>query len=214
LQLVPANRRRYTQLVNDATLAILAGGEGSRMGKPKGLLTINRVPILDFLLDRFAWTGPTMLITAPGREHPPGWQRFTRECVDPVARLGPLRGILTALEHAKTEIVVVATVDMPNVSSAQLDWIGGILFSGGETVGVMTQRNISGQGQIEPFPSGFRTTAIDILRTRLDKGARSVYTLKDQAGFTVVSAPANWPESVWVNLNNPEEFDTFVAQSI
>ena len=52
---------------DDTTLAILAGGEGSRMGMPKAHLTLAGVPILDYLLDHFGWPGRTMLITAPGR---------------------------------------------------------------------------------------------------------------------------------------------------
>src|SRR4051794_14061635 len=90
------------------------------MGKPKAWLTLRGQPILEYLLDRFAWPGPTLLVTAPGREHPPGYERFTREVVDPIADLGPLRGVLTALEHAQTPTVVVTTVDMPNVQRAHL----------------------------------------------------------------------------------------------
>src|SRR3954467_6767125 len=89
------------------TLVILAGGAGSRMGKPKGGLLIDDRPILEYLLDRFRWPGPTLLVTAPGREHPPGCQRFDLEAVDPVSDAGPLRGILTALENATTDQVVV-----------------------------------------------------------------------------------------------------------
>src|SRR5439155_7528658 len=105
------------------TLAILAGGEGSRMGKPKAELLLGGKPILEFLLDRFAWGGPTMLVTAPRREHPPGWERFTLEAVDPVADLGPLRGVLTALNNATTKLVVMTTVDMPGVRQSQLVWL-------------------------------------------------------------------------------------------
>src|SRR5256885_5263746 len=105
------------------TLALLAGGKGSRMGGPKGSLEVRGEPILEYLLDRFAWRGETMLVTAPGIARPRGAERFDREVVDPVAGLGPLRGVLTALENATTEIVVVATVDMPGVGREQLLWV-------------------------------------------------------------------------------------------
>ena len=200
--------------MTDITLAILAGGEGSRMGKPKALLAIDQTPILEFLLNRFAWTGPTLLVTAPGRQHPPGWNRFTAECTDPVPGLGPLRGILTALEHAQTSIVIFATVDMPNITPLQLDWIAEQIHHGRDTIGLMTRRIISGKEQIEPFPSTFRITAADALRNRLERGSRSVNSLKDQPGFAVISAPADWPASTWINLNHPEEFDAFANRSI
>ena len=53
-----------TSSLSNVTLAILAGGEGSRMGKPKGHLEIAGKPILAYLLDQIGWPGPTMLVTA------------------------------------------------------------------------------------------------------------------------------------------------------
>src|SRR3954463_11699786 len=97
------------------TWAVLAGGEGIRMGRPKGDLEINGLPILRYLLQRVEWSGPTLLVTAPGRERPPAHYDFDREVVDPAAGLGPLRGVLTAIEAAQTESLVVSTVDMPGL---------------------------------------------------------------------------------------------------
>src|SRR5690348_14005110 len=99
----------------ETTLAILAGGAGTRMGGPKSALVVRGKPILGYLLDQLRWPGPTMLVTAPGCEQPLGANRFDREVRDPVAGLGPLRGVLTALQNASTDIVVVSTVDAPNV---------------------------------------------------------------------------------------------------
>src|SRR5688572_7399 len=109
------------KLDRDLTLAVLAGGEGSRMSRAKSLLHVNDRPILEHLLERFAWPGPTLLVTAPGRERPPGVGRFTREFADPIAGQGPLRGILTALENAMTSRVAFAAVDMPLVERHHLD---------------------------------------------------------------------------------------------
>jgi hypothetical protein len=66
------------------TLAVVAGGEGRRMGRPKGHLTLDGRPIPERLMNRLAWAGPTLLVTAPGREHPPGCRLFTKEATDPV----------------------------------------------------------------------------------------------------------------------------------
>src|SRR2546430_7328455 len=90
-----------------STLAVLSGGAGSRMGGPKGSLEVRGKPILEYLLGRFQWRGQTLLVTAPGIGRPRGAERLDREVLDPVAGLGPLRGVLTALENASTEIVVV-----------------------------------------------------------------------------------------------------------
>src|SRR5688500_9615172 len=104
------------------TLAVLAGGAGSRMGRAKSLLTVRGRPILDYLMDRLNWPGPTMLVTAAGRERPPGAGRFEREVHDDVEGEGPLRGVYTALTHATTPVIAIAAVDMPAVTQADLGW--------------------------------------------------------------------------------------------
>jgi molybdopterin-guanine dinucleotide biosynthesis protein A len=190
---------------HDTTLCILAGGEGQRMGRPKGELRIGNKLILNFLLDRFAWPAPTMLVTAPGREHPPAWQRFDREVVDPVAGLGPLRGVLTALEHATTPMILVATVDMTGITSQQLYFVLDRLDSNRDALGVMTQRMIEGSAQIEPFPSAFRAQAKQIIAQELAAQRRSVHSLSKIAGFVVIDAPGDWDQAVWRNLNTPAD---------
>lgn len=188
------------QKTSDITLAILAGGEGSRMGKPKGELRVGGKPILHYLLERLAWPGPTMLVTAPGREHPPAWEQFSTEVADPIARAGPLRGILTALDNAKTEIVIVTPVDMPLVDRSQLEWLANQL---GDSLGVMTTRGET----IEPFPSAFKTIARDVIREQLESGKGGIGRLTKLPQFRAVAAPPIWSESVWTNLNTIHDLD-------
>jgi molybdopterin-guanine dinucleotide biosynthesis protein A len=192
--------------MRDVTLAILAGGEGSRMGVPKGELRIGDEPILSYLLRQIAWQGPTMLVTAPGRERPAGHERFDREVVDPVAGLGPLRGLLTAVENTTTPLVVVATVDMPGVRHEQLVRLIEHLSARPASTGVMFTRD----GQIEPFPSAWRTTSVDVIRARVDGGRLSVRAAVDEASVDAVAAPPEWSGSVWTNLNRPADLDEFL----
>ena len=187
------------------TLAILAGGEGSRMGKPKGMLAVCGRPILSYLLERFQWKGPTLLVTAPGREHPPGWKEFDREVVDAVVGEGPLRGVLTALEGSESELTLVTTVDMPEVGREQLIWLAeGI---DGAAQGLLVRRLSS--GRIEPFPSIFRADAAALIRLRLAEGQGSVQAL---GGCEAMTVPAEWAERIWTNLNRPEDFKKWLSR--
>jgi molybdenum cofactor guanylyltransferase len=187
------------------TLAVLAGGSGSRMGAPKSQLRLGGRPILDGLLDRFAWRGPTMLVTAPGNERPPGAGRFGAEVTDVRPGEGPLRGVLTALEHATTDVVAVVTVDMPGVGPAEVGWLIQRL----DAVAVMCSRDVGGAASVEPFPLVIRTAARDAVSRRLGAGNRSVYSLREEVGVRVVPAPAGWPARVWTNLNRPEDLEAF-----
>lgn len=194
--------------LKDVTLVVLAGGAGSRMGKPKGWLTLGGRPILDHLLDRLAWPGQSLLVTAPGREHPPGWERFTREIPDPIPDGGPLRGVLTALEKSWTPLLLVLTVDMPGMGLEQCACIVAALRESPSTLGLMLRRPIDGQSQPEPFPLAIRRSAQPIVTWRLQRQGRSVHGLLREKGFTSIDAPS-WGERVWTNLNSPADVAEF-----
>ena len=189
----------------DVTLAILAGGAGSRMGQPKGLIEIDGRPILVDLLERISWTGPTLLVTSPGREHPPGWAEFHREVVDPVAGQGPLRGVLTALEHAATDVLVVAVGDMPGVTRGHLEWLAIELGAASGALALMLRRG----EQVEPFPSAYRRGAADMVAAQLVRGRHAVHGLAVDDRVLVRPAP-DWPELAWTNLNRPADLEAYL----
>jgi len=192
------------------TLAVLAGGEGRRMGGPKGVLALDGRPILERLLDRLDWPGPTLLVTAPAREHPPGWRRFTNEVTDPVAGEGPLRGILTALTHAPTNEVVVLPVDMPNITSAPLAWLAARLREHPNASAVMLERPGRAPSSIEPLPAAFRATIAETLvRARLGDRRFALHLLTDSSEIVVIRAPAAMTDDFWANLNTPSDLATY-----
>ena len=187
---------------SDVTLAVLAGGEGSRMGKAKSELRIEGEPILIWLMEKIKWTGPTMLVTAPGREHPSGFEIFDTEVVDPVAGVGPILGLLTALENARSEFLIVVTVDMPMVRREHLRWVVEAMRAKPQAAGFMCENQI----EVQPFPSAWRCEkARTIVLEHFKTGARSVYSLQDHPD--VIVTKAQWPESTWLNLNGPEDLD-------
>ena len=178
------------------TLAILAGGRGERMGKPKSSLRVGDQPILSYLLKRFAWRGPTMLVTSPGREKPPGAQKFDREVVDPVEGMGPVRGLITALENSQTENLIVASVDMPLVEREQLLWLLERMEERPKASAVMLRFDA-----LEPFPSIFRKERAE--RPLCENASMRSLTKID--GFEVLPAPAHWSHDIWTNLNEPAD---------
>jgi molybdopterin-guanine dinucleotide biosynthesis protein A len=192
----------------ETTLAILAGGEGSRMGRPKALLEIKGRPILRHILEQARWQGPTLLVTSPGRESPPGAESFDAEVSDPVSGLGPLRGLLTALEHAKTQQVVVAAVDMPMVGSTVFNWLTAQMDSRPFAMALILKRTVGEQTRIEPFPAAFRKSAIRMLLERLNSGKGALKSIGDCSGVELLVAPASWGPEVWTNLNIPKDIQT------
>lgn len=187
------------------TLAILAGGNSTRMGAAKSHLVIHGQPILEYLLRRFNWTGPTLLVTAPHNQHPPGRELFGREVSDPIPDQGPLRGILTALEAATTDTLLITTVDMPNMTQPQLLWIVDQLSPSTHAVMLRNHRD-----QIEPFPMAIRKGAIASIVAQLQSNRRSVHSLAAQPSMATRPAPADWPADTWLNLNFPEDLTAYL----
>lgn len=179
------------------------------MGMPKAMLRVGDQPILEYLLEKFAWPGPTMLVTAPGREHPPGSVRFHREVSDPVAGLGPLRGVLTSLQNAASEWVAVATVDMPGIGREQFEGLLGSISSG--DLGAAYERRASDDEHVlEPFPLLIRRGALQMIERRTAGGLLSVAGMLGERQFAHLQTPAAWDDRIWTNLNRPADLDRFL----
>jgi molybdopterin-guanine dinucleotide biosynthesis protein A len=192
------------------------------MGKPKGDLLIGGRPILRYLLESMRWPGPTLLVTAPGRENPPGYELFDGQAVDAVAE-GPLRGILTALENSTTDQVVVVTLDMPGMGREQLEWLLDVGWTSSPADSAdggrvhppykMMSRIVDGKIRIEPFPLVVHREAEGAIAAHLGAGNRAVHSLSDLAGFAVYAAPEDWPARVWTNLNTPQDYESFLRNA-
>jgi molybdopterin-guanine dinucleotide biosynthesis protein A len=205
---------REQTILSNVTLAVLAGGSGNRMGVPKAWLQLGNKSILVSLLERMRWAGPTLLVCTPGTVHPPGCEMFDREVTDPVAGLGPLRGILTALETAATTMVATVTVDMPGVGPEMLAHLIDALEARTECNGLMCRVKRQNEYQIEPFPSVFRVKAASNISVRLDSSCRSVRSLCDEDAFCAIEAPQEWGVNVWTNLNTRNDLAAFESATI
>jgi molybdopterin-guanine dinucleotide biosynthesis protein A len=188
------------------TLALLAGGEGSRMGTPKALLRVGDKPVLRFLLERLNWPGPTLLVSSPQLQHPPGAEAFDRETSDEVAGEGPLRGLAAALRYSKTDMLVVIAVDMVLVERNDLEWFVGQLDALPAALGLMSAHD----GKVEPLPLAIRKTAIDVVNEHLKSGRRSLHGLTDDARIETTDG-SSLPPRVWFNVNTPGDWEQFLS---
>jgi molybdenum cofactor guanylyltransferase len=98
------------------TVAIVAGGNGSRLGfRHKGLIPVGETTLIEQLLAE-APAGPRWVVTNSA-------EAYAFLDVPLVADLVPGRGapggVVTALCVAQTEWVVIAACDMPNVRSSE-----------------------------------------------------------------------------------------------
>jgi molybdenum cofactor guanylyltransferase len=189
----------------DTTLAILAGGRGSRMGGTKDQLRIAGRPALLHLLDRLAFAGPTILVTSPAHPTPLGHERFDQVVVDQLTGVGPLAGIVAALRAASTPLVCFLTVDMPNVGPEQVRWLVDVHGNLPDAAGILCRWRHMNEPSLESFPNLIRSRAASAVSDHIAAGRYSVRSLLSIPGFVALGTPVNWPASVWLNLNEPRD---------
>ncbi len=96
------------------TLAVLAGGKSSRMGKDKALLPFLGKPLIERIVSRLRLiTGEVILAT----DNPDLYSSYDwKIVVDEVKEAGPLAGIYASFKAASFPMVAVVACDMPFVN--------------------------------------------------------------------------------------------------
>ncbi len=105
--------------VDQTCLAILAGGQGRRLGGvAKGLLIVEGETVLTRLLRLAPGFGDCLLAT----DDPEPYDSFgVRKFADPIPGRGAPGGVLAALSGARTPLVLVVACDMPFVTRAVVE---------------------------------------------------------------------------------------------
>lgn len=98
------------------SVAVMAGGQSSRMGRDKAFVTVGGRPLIEHVLARVSDLGQVeTFIVGP---HTPGYVALGLPLVNDLQPgAGPLGGIFTALSVAQTEQVVIVACDVPFVSA-------------------------------------------------------------------------------------------------
>jgi len=103
------------------TIAIQAGGRSSRMGRDKALLPLGGMPLIEHVLRRVEGLGDEVILTT---NRPDDYAFLGRRMVgDRHPGAGALDGLLTALEAACGDRVLLLACDMPFVSRSLLEFM-------------------------------------------------------------------------------------------
>lgn len=202
--------------MKDVTLAVIAGGAGSRMGGPKWGLMVEGRPVLERLVERMAWEGPMVLVLGADTGASPDPSLRSRLFLDAFTDIvhderpgeGPVAGILGALRPCETEWMVCVPVDMPGLSGEHARWLAAAGARRGCTC-CITRRQMGGSWQLEPFPLLVRCAATGSIDRAWRGGLRAMRDLGSMEGAVVLDAPQEWGEEVWVNLNTPGDLRAY-----
>ena len=181
---------------------VLAGGASRRMGQDKAALALDGEPLLSRVvrLLEAALGQPVMVIGPPERAAlAPG----ARVVPDARPGLGPLGGIVSALQAASTPHIFVAACDMPFLRPALVRYVASLAFG----YDVVVPRSARGTEQLCAV---YEQGCVAAIQARLAASDRAVAPLYAQVRTREV-APAEWaaydPDGrSFININTPEEW--------
>lgn len=179
----------------DATLAILCGGAGKRLGGvPKGLLEIEGRPFIDRLLALRLLFQDVFLVTS----EPAPYERFNARIVrDLWVGLGAPGALHTALCTAETEWIFVVAADMPFMTmSAALE----AFDERTEDADVVAP---SVDDRYEPFGALYRRSLAETFGARLEK--EPTPSIHELLALARVKAITPTDRRAYTNVNTEED---------
>lgn len=186
-----------------STVAILAGGKSSRMGRDKALLDCGGTTFLERIATTAVRAGFDVLVV--GRDRPLEWSVVgeVRFLLDRQPGMGAIGGLFTVLSCSNRPVVLVGC-DMPNVTPEALRWLAG--HEGGREAIVPS----SERGK-EPLFAVYHPAILPKLRTAIERGERSMQRLVARLDHESPSLPESLLPAVF-NVNTREDYAAFTAR--
>lgn len=164
------------------------------MGRDKALLELNGETLIELALRKLKAVCVDVAIAGGS----PELARFGRVIPDATPGLGPLGGIVAALEQTRHDWNLFLGVDMPFVPEEALRTL--VAAAGGAEMVLLAQAD----GYVQPLCGMYSRRALPVLRGELLAGRLK---LKDAAAATGAVAIVEFPELDWFrNLNTPGDF--------
>jgi len=175
---------------------VLAGGAARRMGGgDKTLLPLHGRPLLAHILARLAPQCGALALNANG--DPARFASFGLPVwPDPLPGLGPLSGVLAALEASPLPFVLTVPGDAPFLPPDLAEGLHGARAAAGVAVA-----HAASGGRAHPVIALWPRRLAGPLRAALDAGERAVHRFAAAQGVVAVE----WPGEPFLNINTPED---------
>jgi molybdopterin-guanine dinucleotide biosynthesis protein A len=181
---------------------IMAGGESSRMGRPKALLPLNGAALILHMARTIECISRAPVVIGPPAIYEPVGLRAIG---DEFPGAGPLGGIATALGAAENPWNFIVACDLPYLTNAWLEYIAGrALASPADAVIPMSPRGA------EPLCAMYHRRCDGPIRDALAAGTRKI---TDALGGVRVESitPSEWKAFdsegyLFKNMNSPADY--------
>ena len=184
---------------------VLAGGKSRRMGRDKALLDRGGKSQLAYAVDVLAQCVDRVFVSTRADQKDDQERNRYEQIVDRYHDIGPVAGILSALEeHAEVDWLIVAC-DLPNIDVATIQ----LLLNARDGEQPFTAYSSSYDGLPEPLCAVYHSGCIEIVRRFVDDGVncpRKILIRSDTRLLTQ-SDP-----SALDNVNTPDDLQNSILQ--
>jgi molybdopterin-guanine dinucleotide biosynthesis protein A len=195
---------------------VVAGGQSTRIGRDKALLTLDGIPLIQRALDLLRSVGFSPRICGSR----PDLARFAEVIPDNFPQCGPLGGIEAALAVSDTELNLFLPVDLPALPAAFVRWL---LARAGASPAVATLPVVGDRAQ--PLCAVYSRRLLEGIRHSLARGDYKVVSgiraaaeslgepidLFDVETVAATVPAGEWPSSPvsdWFrNMNTPADYE-------
>lgn len=185
------------------SMAILAGGFGTRLGGDKASAEITGKPLLHWMAEIVATLGNELLVSRRVDQSLPGHPSIEwREVPDRRADAGPLAGIEALLLAARHDLVLAVATDLPLARPELLRFIAGACEGVDAAMPLLN-------GVAQPLMAAYRRSALAVIQEQLDAGdGRIRYIMPKLNGRHLAEAELSTYDPAlesFTNVNRPED---------
>jgi molybdenum cofactor guanylyltransferase len=183
------------------SIAILAGGRSSRMGRDKSFVLLDGKPVIEHVLDRLHGLGlPICIVTnTPDSYAQYGLSMFA----DMLPEAGALGGLYTALHASTREYALCVACDMPFLNTDLLQYLIDLRKEEADIIAPRVH------GYAETLHAVYRKTCLTPIREQIARGNLRISAFYDQVRvrFVKEGEVRRFDPDLrsFVNLNTPEE---------
>ncbi|TME04116.1 MAG: molybdenum cofactor guanylyltransferase [Chloroflexi bacterium] len=184
----------------EATLLVLAGGRGRRMGRAKPWIEVGDTVLLRYVVDRLAPAFSEVMVSFSEPEQMEQLVPY-RVVFDRKPNAGPLAGLEAGLLAARRDVMFAVACDMPYVTQG----VAELAVAAARTCDAAIPRH---DGLYEPVCGAYRKSALPAIVGALDAGNFAAHDVVQDLDVT-------WLEGLEVaqfdSLNTPADLERFHA---
>lgn len=185
---------------------VLAGGESRRMGSDKALLTRDGQSQLAYAVELLECCVDKVFVSTRPDQRGEGERARYDQVVDRYENIGPVAGILAALDEYPDVDWLIVACDLPNIEQATIE----TLLAQRNGPQPFTAYRSSHDGLPEPLCAVYHSGCTEIVQRFVDEGINCPRKILIRSETLLLDQPD--PRSL-DNVNTPDDLQTSVLQA-